>query len=139
MGSPYWMSVEVVDGATGASGWSDAYGETLVGTALRSGAVDWAWHTSSWSVIFEVAFADEAAWHRFRADPAVAAVLDDVPDPLSGLIVYRGRGGGSATRQPRKPRPRSGSGAAALPLPVDDDLIDLAALLRRGSVRLLHR
>jgi hypothetical protein len=64
-----------------------------------------------------LAFDEEQAWDRFRALPSVQAALDVVPDPLSGLIVYRGRGGSAGTWAPRKPRPLAGSGAAALPIP----------------------
>jgi hypothetical protein len=68
-------------------------------------------------VVLELEVPDEAAWEAFRGLPAVAAALDAVPDPVSGLIVYRGRGGSSSRPEPRKPRPLAGSGAAALPLP----------------------
>ncbi|HEX6211700.1 MAG TPA: hypothetical protein VF136_13045, partial [Methylomirabilota bacterium] len=64
------------------------------------------------------------AWERFRASLPVQTALDAVPDPVSGVIVYRGRGGSAGRSQPRKPKPLSGSGAAALPLPevLEDDL-----------------
>lgn len=119
--SAYWMSIEVFDGHFSASSWSEAWGDQLVENALFSGAVDWNWHKSSWGVIFEVAFQDEAAWERYRDSVAVQAALDAVPDPVSGLIVYRGRGGNSGAAKPRKPRPLIGSGAAALPLPLDEE------------------
>lgn len=119
--TPYWMSIEVFDGRFSASSWSEAWGDQLVENALFSGAVDWNWHKSSWGVIFEVAFADEAAWERYRDSIPVQTALDSVPDPVSGLIVYRGRGGNSAAGKPRKPRPLIGSGAAALPLPLDEE------------------
>ena len=48
------------------------------------------------------------------------AALDAVPDPVTGVLVYRGRGGSSGKRNPRKPRPLIGSGSAALPMPEDD-------------------
>ena len=118
---PFWMSIEVFDGAFGAGRWAEAYGDGLVEAALAGGALDWDWHQHSWGVVFEVAFEDEAAWERFRASIAVQAALDAVPDPVSGLIVYRGRGGSAGRPLPRKPRPLSGSGAAALPLPLDDE------------------
>jgi hypothetical protein len=113
------MSIEVFDGAFSARSWSEAWGDQLVEHAITSGATDWAWHHSSWGVIFEIAFADEEAWQRYRDSLPVSTALDSVPDPVSGVIVYRGRGGSSSTRQPRKPRPLAGSGAAALPLPID--------------------
>lgn len=119
--SPYWMSIEVFDGRFSASSWSESWGDQLVENALFSGAVDWNWHKSSWGVIFEVAFKDEASWEAYRDSVAVQAALDAVPDPVSGLIVYRGRGGNSGAAKPRKPRPLIGSGAAALPLPLDEE------------------
>ena len=60
-----------------------------------------------------------AAWTRYRESVGVQLALDAVPDPVTGLIVYKGRGGNSGTRKPRKPRPLIGSGAASLPLPLD--------------------
>lgn len=119
--SPYWMSIEVFDGRFSASSWSDAWGDALVESGLLSGAVDWNWHKSSWGVIFEIAFADESAWDRYKDSAGVQAALDAVPDPVSGVIIYRGRGGNSAAGKPRRPRPLIGSGAAALPLPLDEE------------------
>jgi hypothetical protein len=119
--SPYWMSIEVFDGSFGAGSWQEAWGDALVENALFSGALDWSWHRTSWGVIFEVAFADEEAWDRYKDSLGVQLALDAVPDPVSGLIVYRGRGGNSGTRNPRKPRPLIGSGAMALPLPLDEE------------------
>jgi hypothetical protein len=68
-------------------------------------------------VVLELDFDDEAAWDRFRNLTAVQAALEAVPDPVSGLIMYRGRGGSSGTVEPRRPKPLAGSGSAALPLP----------------------
>ncbi len=121
MPSPYWMSIEVFDGQFSAASWSEAWGDSLVEYALSSGAVDWNWHKSSWGMIFEVAFTDEDAWDRYRDSISVQAALASVPDPVSGLIVYRGRGGNSAAGKPRKPRPLIGAGSAALPLPLDEE------------------
>lgn len=126
---PYWMSIEVFDGAFSARAWAEAYSDTLVEEGLRKGAVDWSFHTHSWGVVFEIAFADETDWDRFRESLAVQIALDAVPDPVGGLIVYRGRGGNSPTGAPRRPRPLIGSGAAALPLPhelgIDDEFFHL--------------
>ena len=121
MANPYWMSIEVFDGTYSAGSWQEAWGDQLVENAIVSGASDWNWHRGSWGVIFEVAFADEEAWTRYRESLGVQIALDAVPDPVSGLIVYKGRGGNSGTRKPRKPRPLIGSGAAALPLPLDEE------------------
>jgi hypothetical protein len=119
--TPHWMSIEVFDGAFSAASWAESWGDQLVENALFSGAVDWSWHSSSWGVIFEVAFADEDAWQRYRDSIGVQAALDAVPDPVSGLIVYKGRGGSAGTRNPRRPRPLIGAGSAALPLPLDEE------------------
>ena len=124
------MSIEVLDGASSASLWAEAHGDSLIEAAFTGGASDWAWHRHTWGVVLELCFADEAAWERFRASSAVDAALDAVPDPISGLIVYRGRGGNAGHGVPRRPRPLIGSGAAALPLPTEpiewmDDLVQL--------------
>lgn len=112
-----WYSIEVFDGATSASVWAEAYRDALIETAITSGASDWSWHRHTWGVVFEVSFRDEGAWDRFADLAVVKAALDAVPDPLTGLIVYRGRGGSSGSPFPRRPRPLIGSGSAALPLP----------------------
>ena len=112
-----WFSIEVLDGAYGASSWADSFGDRLVESALGYGALDWAWHRHTWGVVFEIRFHSEAQWDAWRESLAVRTALDAVPDPVSGLIVYKGRGGSSGRVQPRKPKPLRGSGAAALPLP----------------------
>lgn len=114
-----WFSIEVMDGATSARPWYEAYSDLLVGLAISHGATDWEWHQPTWGCVFEVVFADEETWEAFRRHPTVQAALDAVPDPVNGLLVHRGRGGTSGTRWPRRPRPLAGSGAAALPLPVE--------------------
>jgi hypothetical protein len=45
-------------------------------------------------VAFEVLVEAEQQWQAFRDLPAVRAALDAVPDPVSGLLIYRGRGRG---------------------------------------------
>jgi hypothetical protein len=118
------MSIEVFDGVGASAGaWQEAWGDQLVENALFSGATDWSWHRTSWGVIFEVAFADEEAWDTYRASLGVELALAAVPDPVRGVIIYRGRGGESGTRKPRKPRPLIGSGAAEIPIPIDDEWI----------------
>ena len=121
MSVPHWMSIEVFDGASSARQWQEGYGDILSETAVTYGAVDWNWHRHTWGVVFEVAFEDEEAWDRYRDALSVRVALDAVPDPVGGLIVYRGRGGSAGTWEPRKPRPLAGSGAASLPLPVPDE------------------
>lgn len=128
-----WYSIEVFDGATSASVWAEAYRDVLMETAITSGASDWSWHRHTWGVVFEVCFRDEATWDGYANLPVVRAALDAVPDPVTGLIVYRGRGGSSGAPYPRKPRPLIGSGSAALPLPwifSTDELPSVAGLTR---------
>ena len=89
------MSIEVFDGSVAsgfgaASLWAENHGDALVETAVIHGALDWAWHPTSWGVVFEIAFADEEAWDAYRASLAVRTALDAVPDPVSGVLVYRG-------------------------------------------------
>jgi hypothetical protein len=125
-----WYSIEVFDGATSASVWAEAYRDVLMETAVTTGASDWSWHRHTWGVVFEVSFADEAGWEHFVNLPVIRAALDAVPDPVTGLIVYRGRGGSSGSAYPRKPRPLIGSGSAALPLPwlSSEDIWSVASL-----------
>lgn len=123
-----WYSIEVFDGSSSASVWAEAHGDVLMETALTSGATDWTWHRHSWGVAFEVEFPDTAAWDAYTAIAAVQRSLDAVPDPLTGLIVYRGRGGASGSVLPRKPRPLIGCGSAALPLPWELGLDELSSV-----------
>jgi hypothetical protein len=117
------MSIEVLDGEYPASFWAEAHADHLIQAAILHGALDWQLHHERWGVVLELAFSNEAEWERFRADPAVDAALDAVPNPASGLLIYRGRGGTSWTRQPRRPRPLAGAGAAALPLPLFEEVV----------------
>lgn len=112
-----WYSIEVFDGARSAARWAEAHGDALVESALTLGAREWTWQHHTWGVVLELEFIDEKAWDNWRALALVQAALEGVPDPISGLIVYRGRGGSSGTSRPRRPKPLIGSGSAALPLP----------------------
>ncbi|HTV11535.1 MAG TPA: hypothetical protein VME20_06695 [Acidimicrobiales bacterium] len=112
-----WYSIEVFDGATSAAFWAESHGDPLLESALTSGAKDWSWHRHSWGVVLELEFDDAKSWEDWRALAHVQAALDAVPDPISGLIMYRGRGGTSGAPRPRRPKPLQGSGSAALPLP----------------------
>ena len=112
------MSLEIFDGGFSAATWAAGHGDALTEAALAGGARNWSWHTHDWGVIFEVEFDDEEAWERFVNSAAVKAALDAVPEPVNGLLIYRGRGGSSSRPVPRRPRPLAGAGAAALPLPI---------------------
>jgi hypothetical protein len=77
--------------------------------------------------VFEVCFPEEARWEAFRALPGIQAALDAVPDPVNGVLIYRGRGGGAGARTPRRPRPSAGAGALELPEPASQVSVDLTA------------
>jgi hypothetical protein len=113
--SEYWWSIEVLDGAYPAESWRAAHAPALIEAAITRGAVDWNFQNHPWGVIFEIAFRDSDAWVTFRHLPAVTAALDAVPDPISGLLIYQGRGGSSASAQLRRPHPKIGGGAAPIP------------------------
>jgi hypothetical protein len=120
-----WWSVEVFHGEFRASTWQRSYSASMIEAAISHGAVDWSWTEHPHGVAFEVCFADEAQWEAFRALPAVRAALDAVPDPVNGLLIYRGRGGGAGSASPRRPRPTAGAGAAELPEPPEESILDL--------------
>jgi hypothetical protein len=127
-----WFSIEVFDGSTSARAWQESFGDRLVTAGHGEGMTNWSWHTFRWGVILEVELPDELAWERFRQHPAVGAALDAVPDPISGLIMYRGRGGSSGDRRPRRPRPFAGAGAMSVPEPVEYERPEPARLLTVG-------
>lgn len=121
-----WWSVEVFHGEfQAASRWKDTYGSALTESAVSAGAIEWVWIEHRYGVVFEVCFPDDARWEVFRAVLVVQSALDAVPDPVNGLLVYRGRGGGSGARKPRRPRPTTGAGAVELPDPVRERVFDL--------------
>jgi hypothetical protein len=120
-----WWSIEVLGEGASASAWRAAHGEALVESALTNGAQDWAWHEFGWGLVFEVAFADEEQWERWRSLPGTRAALDAVPDPVDGLLIYRGRGGSSGSPMPRRPRLSPGAAAVELPEPEDDVVLRL--------------
>jgi hypothetical protein len=111
------MSIEVLDGDFPAWVWAEAHGDSLIEAALQCRVIEWRWHQLTWGTVLELQFADETDWELFRASTAVQAALDAVPDRFSGLLIYRGRGGASAPREPRRPRPFAGAGAVALEFP----------------------
>ncbi len=48
------------------------------------------------------------------------AALDGVPDPVNGLLIYRGRGGAAGGTKPRKPKPAPGAAALELEEPKEE-------------------
>jgi hypothetical protein len=119
-----WWSIEVFDAeAQPARRWKEAYQDPLTEAAITNGATYWEWHEHQYGVVFEVLFDEDAQWDAFRELPAVRAALDNVPDPVNGLLIYRGRGGGAGPRVPRKPKPAPGASAMELPVPVADEIV----------------
>jgi hypothetical protein len=113
-----WWSIEVFSGdRLPASGWRYAYEDELTEAAITNGAHYYEWHDTEYGVIFEVLFPSDKEWESFRALPAVRAALDGVPDPVNGLIIYRGRGGAAGSGKPRKPKPAPGAAALELEEP----------------------
>jgi hypothetical protein len=127
-----WWSIEVFDGEFRARQWQDAYSSTLIESAVTAGATGWEWHEHRWGVVFEVEFGEGSRRETFRAILAVQAALDAVPDPVDGLLVYRGRGGGAGASSPRTPRPAAGAGAMALPEPGAGERADLTVTTPPG-------
>jgi hypothetical protein len=120
-GMAEWWSIEVFSGdRLPASGWRYAYEDELTEAAITHGAMYYEWHDTEYGVLFEVLFPDDAQWEAFRALPAVRAALDGVPDPVNGLIIYRGRGGASGSRKPRKPKPAPGAAELEIEEPKEE-------------------
>jgi len=119
-----WLTLEVQDAETSAHRWRDARGQALVEAALTHGARSWAWQEPRWGLILEVGFSDEAQREGFRQLPAVRAALDSAPDPVSGVLVYPGRGGsyGAAVRVHPRPSPSEDAAHAVAPT---ERLLDL--------------
>jgi hypothetical protein len=113
-----WWSIEVYSGdKLPASGWRYAYEDELTEAAITHGAIYYEWHDTQQGVVFEVLFSTDEQWEAFRSLPAVRAALDGVPDPVDGLLIYRGRGGAAGSRKPRKPKPAPGAAALELEVP----------------------
>jgi len=123
-----WWSIEVLHGETSAFRWQGAYDSEFIEAALTNGAIDATWYADRWGVAFEVCFETAAEWEAFRALPIVRAALDAVPDPINGLLIYRGRGGSSAAGKPRRPRPAPSASAIALPEPEVDFLLNVTEI-----------
>lgn len=124
-----WWSIEVFDAAElPARRWKDSYQDKLTEAAVAFGAMSWEWHEHRYGVVFEVLFESDQQWEAFRALPAVRSALDGAPDPLNGLIIYRGRGGGAGPRKPRKPKPAPSASAMARPEPTEERVLRLTAV-----------
>ena len=116
-----WWSIEVFSGdKLPASGWRYAYEDDLTEAAITNGALYYEWHDTEYGVIFEVLFPGDKEWESFRDLPAVRAALDGVPDPVNGLLIYRGRGGAAGGTKPRKPKPAPGAAALELEEPKEE-------------------
>ncbi len=116
-----WWSIEVFSGdKLPASGWRYAYEDELTEAAITNGALYYEWHDTEYGVIFEVLFPGDKEWESFRGLPAVRAALDGVPDPVNGLLIYRGRGGAAGGTKPRKPKPAPGAAALELEEPEEE-------------------
>ena len=124
-----WWSIEVFDAAElPARRWKDSYQDKLTEAAVTFGAMSWEWHEHRYGVVFEVLFESDQQWEAFRALPAVRSALDGAPDPLNGLIIYRGRGGGAGPRKPRKPKPAPSASAMSRPVPAEEPLLRVAGI-----------
>ena len=138
-GMAEWWSIEVFDSHIQAAlQWKDSYHRQIVESAISTGAVDWNWIEHKSGVVFEVCFSEEAKWEAFRNSSAVQAALDAVPDPMYGLLIYRGRGGGAGSRQPKKPKPSAGAGALELPEPVEQPVWNLIEAEPAGRAAVHH-
>ena len=132
-----WWSIEVFSGdKLPASGWRYAYEDELTEAAITNGALYYEWHDTEYGVIFEVLFPGDAQWESFRELPVVRAALDGVPDPVNGLLIYRGRGGAAGGTKPRKPKPAPGAAALELEEPKEERRVKRAAdQVQRGGTR----
>ena len=120
-----WWSIEVLHGEFSAFRWQEQHDDALIEAALTNGAVDGSWHAGPWGVVFEICFGNEQQWDMFRGLAAVCAALDAVPDPVNGLLVYRGRGGAAGMLEPRRPKPAPSAEAISLPEPQAVPQLDL--------------
>jgi len=129
-----WRSIEVTHGEISAFRWQEQHDSALTEAALTSGVRDGAWHADQRGVVFDVLFDTEEQWEAFRGLPVVRAALDAVPDPVNGLLIYRGRGG-AGTREPHRPKAAPGPAAVSRPGPPDEPHLDLTAVPAPAGVR----
>jgi len=130
-----WWSIEVFSGdKLPASQWRYAYEDALTEAAVTHGALYWDWYDSQYGVVFEVCFATDEQWAAFRQLPTVRGALDAVPDPVGGLLIYRGRGGAAGSRRPRKPKPAPSAAALELDEPVEERRIRLRRATRTALI-----
>jgi len=131
-----WWSIEVFSGdKLPASAWRYSYGDALTEAAVTHGALYWDWYDSQYGVVFEVCFATDDQWEAFRRLNVVKGALDAVPDPVNGLLVYRGRGGAAGSRRPRKPKPAPSAAALELDEPQEERWITRRARKVGRSLR----
>jgi hypothetical protein len=124
-----WWSIEVFDATElPARRWKDSYQDQLTEAAVAHGAMSWEWHEHRYGVVFEVLFDSDQQWEAFRNLLAVRAALDGAPDPVNGLIIYRGRGGGAGPRKPRKPKPAPSASTMARPVPSEERVLRVAGI-----------
>ena len=117
-----WLTIEVFDADAAAWLWRDRHAQDLVSLALGTGATYWEWHEHQYGVALELCFHDEQTRELFRGLAAVRAALELAPNPVSGVMVYPGRGGGAGVLARPHPRPFTGEGALALPVPFEEPL-----------------
>jgi hypothetical protein len=128
-----WWAIEVLNGDAPASRWHGEHASALLEAALTNGARDASWRQHRWGVSFEALFDSEEQWEAFRNLPVVRAALDAVPDPVNGLLIYRGRGGGAGSRMPRKPKRPPAAGAMELAEGPGERHLDLTGATPGGS------
>jgi hypothetical protein len=123
---PEWLTIEVFDAEFPASAWRRAHDDFLSEAAVTHGASVVDWRGTPWGVVLEVCFGTDEQVERYRGLPAVQAALDAVPDRIAGLLVYRGRGGGSGALVPRRPRPAPVADASPWPDPESQEYLRLS-------------
>jgi hypothetical protein len=125
-----WLALEIVEPLSAdATGWTttqwwEAFGDSLVGEAMASGARDFGVRFHTWGVVFEAGFRDDAEVFAFRDRLGVRTALDQLGQLGFAFSFGRRGGGGAGSRRGRPPTPLAGAGAVELPIPeaVGDDI-----------------